>query len=184
MRLAMPYNAVGTTSSQPSTMPQSILTVVRRFARVATVGAISAVLMVQAVNTCVLMARGPAHFHVGPASSLALSDFRRVDQPLTTVGSAGEVRSAHHHDAAAPQRHHHPLADFSVMRIEADRFADAAAEDGALALDLALFAFMAVAISTPAWARSDVTHRRPLRELWLSLTFVPRLIDRPPRFCC
>ena len=162
-------------------MPPSAYWFARALARRLVLVAAATVIGLQAVSMSVSMSRGPAHFHRASQALLVLSDFRRDDLPLAAAPSANIESSSHHHGAGTPRRHHHAPADPSVVRLAADRLADAAAEDGVPGLDLALAAFVAVVMTSMPWADPAVSHRRAAHAPWQPSTAVAGRIERPPQ---
>lgn len=144
---------------------------------------IATVIALQALGVSAALGRGPSHTHVAPrAASVLLLDARRGG--FDTGGSAADTDLSrwigHHHVAAA--RHFHAAGDATVVVSVVDQRIDAAADDGAHALDLVAASLMAVMTTTLLWlVTAAIRHGKASHTGWQpSLGFFQRL-DRPPQ---
>ncbi len=134
-------------------------------------------LTLQSISVSFLIAQGPAHVHLKAAPILMLEDGRRGGH-FTSQNSLSQEWWGHSHQASL--RHHHSLADPTVV-FEPDDAALTAAEEGTLAHDLAIAAFVAVLMLALLWAPANLSQQRALRTLWQPSFVTARLLERPPQ---
>ena len=134
-------------------------------------------LALQSISVNFSLARGPAHVHSKPAPLLVLEDVRRSAH-FAPEKSLSQAWLGHSHRIA--ERHHHSLTDPTVV-LDPDDAALTAAEEGTLAHDLAIAAFVAILMLTFWWAPANLSQQRALRILWQPSFVTARLLDRPPQ---
>ncbi|MDQ6683872.1 MAG: hypothetical protein M3Z16_01980 [Pseudomonadota bacterium] len=136
-----------------------------------------ALVAVQGVSVSYFAARGPAHTHREVPRIAVLEDVRRVG-PSATQGHSFQEWPGHSHQTS--WRHHHPSADPSVV-LDPDNAAFAATEDGTLAHDLAIAAFVAVLVLAFRWTPAVLSQQRAVRASWQPSFVTARLLERPPQ---
>jgi len=134
-------------------------------------------LTLQGISVSFSMAQGPAHVHLKPASILVLEDVRRAGH-FTPENSLSHEWWGHSHQTSL--RHRHSLTDPTVV-LRPDGDALTAAEEGALAHDLTIAAFVAVLMLALWWAPANFSQQRALRTLWQPSFVTARLLERPPQ---
>lgn len=152
---------------------------VRLDSRRAILWLLACLIALQGMSVNYLVAKGPAHIHRDTSLTLVLEDVRRVGSSPFVLRPAAESWFGHHHGAAL--RHHHAASDSSIVLMEADRIADATAEDSSVALDIAAAAFVAVMMPASMWTPSSLSHRRASSPTWQPSFETARLIERPPQ---
>ncbi len=140
---------------------------------------LACLIALQGLSVNYLVAKGPAHIHRDASWIRVFEDVRRVGPSSFATRPLAEVWFGHHHGGAL--RHHHAPSDSSVVFMDAERIADATAEDSGVSLDIAVAAFVAVMMLTSVWAPKSLSHRRASYATWQPSFVTARLIERPPQ---